>query len=66
MIECHVAQMHKREICVLEVLLLKCGRCLTENYYILSKYGDIILFSLIFLINPTMNLISEIYYKCER
>ena len=36
-----------------------------ENYKVYSKYGDMVLSYLTFMVNPTINLISKIYHEYE-
>ena len=36
-----------------------------ENYQVIPEYGNVVLPSFTFMLDPTMNLISEIYHECE-
>lgn len=36
-----------------------------ENHYEIPEYGNIVLPSLTFMLDLTMNLINEIHYECE-
>lgn len=36
-----------------------------ENRYEIPEYGNVVLPSLTFMLDLTMNLINEIHYKCE-
>lgn len=37
-----------------------------ENFLVLLEQEEMVLPPLIFMADPTMNLISELHYKCER